>query len=171
MLLVALSKFKDDLSIGAEGMEEMFNDAGLPGVFREAIREIFLLFESKNQQLNSMFDDVFFYKDVIKAILADKTISEDELAMRENISEDKRKTVALLLKKVEELRHGKPEKGELEAQLGSLEKKVEVLKWQHDEDQKRIAETEEKAEKERAQLQAAEEELEKTVAELRNVKA
>jgi hypothetical protein len=110
MLLVALSRFKDDLSIGAEGMEDMFNDAGLPGVFREAIREIFLLCESKNQQLNSMFDDVFFYKDVIQAVLTDKTISADELAMRENIAEDKRRNVAKMLQKVEELKHGQVEK-------------------------------------------------------------
>lgn len=30
-------------------------------------------------QMNSMFEDVFFYKDVIQAILKDKNISEKEI--------------------------------------------------------------------------------------------
>jgi hypothetical protein len=51
-----------------------------------------------------MLDDAFFYKDVIKAILGDKKISEQEIAMRENIAEDKRMSVIQLLAKIDDFR-------------------------------------------------------------------
>ena len=99
--------------------------------YRESLRDIFFEFDSKNQQLSSMLDDAFFYKDVLKVILGDKQIIEDERAMRDNISEDKRMSVIQLLAKIEDLRSGKGRKeekgmkeGGLKVEIGALELKL-----------------------------------------------
>lgn len=55
-LLVALARFKDGLSIGdLDDLRELVEDGGVPKVLRDNLREILLLFESRTEQMNSMF--------------------------------------------------------------------------------------------------------------------
>jgi hypothetical protein len=106
-LTVALSKFRDDLNIGQKDCwREISQNQALPEAFREAVREIALLIEKKDEQL----EDTFFYKDIFNVILDDKSMSEDELNKRGNIASDKRKKAWMLLQKVEELRNGRERK-------------------------------------------------------------
>ena len=143
LLIVALSKFTDDLKMGMQDCgKDILLDENLPQAFRDAVGQISLLILKKDEQLNSLLDDAFFYKDIFNAVLDDKVISEDELNMRENIAEDKRKKAWSLLQKVDELRKRKKNEGihrsAIKQQLDALEKKVKFLEGQHIQDQSKI---------------------------------
>lgn len=100
-----MREFKDNLTIGhAESIDKIIESKGTPERFRDSLKEINELFNETNRQLSLNLECSYFYKQMLKRIIEEKDLTEEEINNQEDISEDKRNAIISLLRKITKMK-------------------------------------------------------------------